>query len=100
MYGPISWERITISVHPFWATKGNYLAFRELQLSYDLPKSFCNKFRCEGLRLSVTGQNLGYWTSSASAIPDYTQYTDGNTAGWGGTYALPRTVLFGLDITF
>ena len=89
-----------IRTSEFWATKGNYLAFRELQLSYDLPKSFCSKFRCEGLRLSVTGQNLGYWTSSASAIPDYTQYTDGNTAGWGGTYALPRTVLFGLDITF
>ena len=84
----------------FWATKGNYLAFRELQLSYDLPKNICSKFRCQSLRLSVTGQNLGYWTSSASAIPDYTQYTNGNTSGWGGTYALPRTVLFGLDITF
>lgn len=84
----------------FWATKGNYLAFRELQLSYDFPKTICSKFRCQSLRLSVTGQNLGYWTSSASAIPDYTQYTDGNTSGWGGTYAMPRTVLFGLDITF
>lgn len=84
----------------FWATKGNYLAFRELSLSYDLPKYICGKFRCQGLKLSVTGQNLGYWTSSASAIPDHTQYTNGNTAGWGGTYALPRTVLFGLDITF
>lgn len=84
----------------FWATKGNYLAFRELQLSYDLPKTICSKFRCQSLRLSVTGQNLGYWTSSASAIPDYTQYTTGDTAGNGGIYSLPRTVLFGLDITF
>lgn len=84
----------------FWATKGNYLAFRELQLSYSIPKNICNKFRCQSLNISVTGQNLGYWTSSACTIPDNIQYTTGNTSGWGGTYALPRTVLFGLDITF
>lgn len=89
-----------IRTSEFWASNGNYLAFRELQLSYELPKNICQKFRCNGLKVSVTGQNLGYLTSSKSAIPDYTQYSTGNTAGWGGTYALPRTVLFGLDITF
>lgn len=52
------------------------------------------------MRLSVTGQNLGYLTSSDCAIPDYIVSTDGNNSGWGGAYALPRTVLFGLDITF
>lgn len=83
-----------------WATKGNYLAFRELQLSYSFPKIICSKLRCQGLSLSVTGQNLGYWTSSDCAIPDYVQYTSGETSGWGGIYSLPRTVLFGLDITF
>lgn len=89
-----------IRTSEYWVTKGNYLAFRELQLSYTLPTHICNKFRCQGLTLSVTGQNLGYWTSSSSAIPDYTQYTTGDTGGNGGTYALPRTVLFGLNITF
>ena len=84
----------------YWITKGNYLAFRELQLSYTLPTNICNKFHCQGLTVSVTGQNLGYWTSSATPIPDYVQFTDGNTSGNGGTYALPRTVLFGLNITF
>ena len=84
----------------YWVTKGNYLALRELQLSYTLPTRICNKFHCQGLTVSVTGQNLGYWTSSANPIPDYTQYTDGNTSGNGGTYALPRTVLFGLNVTF
>lgn len=84
----------------FWVTKGNYLALRELQLSYTLPKNICQKFYCQGLTVSVTGQNLGYWTSSSCAIPDRIQYTNGNTGGYGGTYALPRTVLFGLNITF
>lgn len=89
-----------IRTSELFVTKGNYLAFRELQLSYSLPKNICNKFRCQNLRLSVTGQNLGYLTSSDCAIPDYIVSTDGNNSGWGGAYALPRTVLFGLDITF
>lgn len=84
----------------FWVTKGNYLAFRELQLSYSLPTKICNKFRCQALTVSLTAQNLGYWTSSSCAIPDYQEYSSGDTGGYGGTYSLPRTFLFGLDITF
>ncbi len=84
----------------FWVTKGNYLAFRELQLSYSLPTNICNKFHCQGLTVSVTGQNLGYWTSSSCAIPDHIQYLGGSTGGHGGTLAPPRTVLFGLNVTF
>ncbi len=84
----------------YWITKGNYLAFRELQLSYTIPTQITQKFRCQGLTVSVTGQNLGYITSSACAIPDYIQYSDGLTSGWGGINPLPRTVLFGLNIVF
>ncbi len=84
----------------YWITKGNYLAFREIQLSYTFPTKITQKFRCQGLTVSVTGQNLGYLTSSSCAIPDYIQYTSGNTSGWGGTYSMPRTVLFGLNVTF
>lgn len=84
----------------YWVTNGNYLAFRELQLSYSLPTRICQKFRCQNLTVSITGQNLGYWTSSSLAIPDYQQYSSGDTGGYGGTYSLPRTVLFGLNVTF
>ncbi len=89
-----------IPTSEYWITKGNYLALRELQLSYTVPTSITQKFRCQGLTVSLTGENLGYWTGSACAIPDYTQYTDGGTGGWGGIYPLPRTVLFGLNIVF
>ncbi len=89
-----------IRTSDYWTSKGNYLAFRELQLSYSLPKNICNMFRSQGVVVSVTGQNLGYWTSSDNAIPDYTQYTSGWTGGWGGTNPLPPTVLFGLNVTF
>lgn len=89
-----------IRTSDFWTSKGNYLAFREVQLSYSLPKNICKKFWAQALNVSVTGQNLGYLTSSQCAIPDYIQYTSGLTSGWGGTNPPSPTVLFGLNVTF
>jgi len=94
--GKNNWNRES----DFWVTKGNYLAFREVQLSYTLPKNWVQKFNCQNLTLSVTGQNLGYWTNAATPIPDYVQYTSGTTGGYGGTNPLPLTLLFGLNVTF
>lgn len=75
-----------------FAYRGNYLAIRELSLSYSLPKSIAQKFYCQRLDVSITGQNLGYLTSAPVASPEV------SNAGSG--YALPRTVLFGLNLTF
>lgn len=89
-----------IRTNSFFTQKGNYLACRELQLSYTLPKNICQKFACQGLTVSVTGQNLGYIKSCTIPLPDNTTYTSGNTAGNGGTYNVPRTLLFGLNLSF
>ncbi len=83
-----------------FSQNGTYLACRELSLSYQLPESICRKFRSQGLTLSVTGQNLGYLKSCTIPLPDNTTYWNGNTAGNGGTYNLPRTVIFGLNVSF
>lgn len=82
------------------AKSGAYLACRELSLSYQLPQSICNKFRSQGLTLSVTGQNLGYLKKTTLPLPDNTQYTAGTTGGWGGTYNLPLNIIFGLNVSF
>ncbi|MBD5346773.1 MAG: SusC/RagA family TonB-linked outer membrane protein [Bacteroides sp.] len=79
---------------------GAYLACRELSLSYQLPTNICKKFACQDLSLSVTGQNLGYIKSCTIPLPDNVTYWNGNTAGNGGTYNLPRTVIFGLKASF
>jgi TonB-linked SusC/RagA family outer membrane protein len=89
-----------IRTNSFFTQNGNYLACRELSLSYQLPMNICRKFSCQGLQVSVTGQNLGYIKSCSIPLPDNTTYTSGNTAGWGGTYNLPRTVIFGLNLSF
>lgn len=89
-----------IRTNSFFTQNGSYLACRELQLSYALPDNICKKFWCQGLTVSVTGQNLGYIKSCTIPLPDNTTYTSGNTAGNGGTYNIPRTLLFGLNVSF
>lgn len=82
------------------ASKGNYLACRELQIAYTLPKKWTKKFRCSDVTVSIIGQNLGFWTSSLNPIPDLTTSLGSNNAGGSGTYTIPRTVLFNLSLTF
>ena len=73
---------------------GDYLAFREITLSYSLPKNLVEMIRMQGLTFSVSGQNLGYWTECKNiATPEYGRNTWGN-------YRLPRTVIFGINVTF
>lgn len=75
-----------------FAYKGNYLAIRELSLTYSLPELWAKKVFCQKVDVSITGQNLGYITSANVATPEV------SNAGSG--YALPRTLLFGLNVTF
>ena len=89
-----------IRTNSFFAQSGAYLACRELSLSYTLPENICKKIHSQGLSFSVTGQNLGYIKSCTIPLPDNTTYWSGSTAGDGGTYNLPRTVIFGLNVTF
>lgn len=80
------------------AESGAYLACRELSLSYTLPDALCKKFRSQGLTVSITGQNLGYIKKCTLPLPDNTQnlgFSDSQ-----GTYNLPRTVIFGLNLSF
>lgn len=96
VFGTDSWVRTS----DLLAQSGAYLACRELSLSYQLPQNICSKFKSQGLTLTVTGQNLGYLKKCFTPLPDNRTYTNGNTSGHGGTYNLPRTVLFGLNVTF
>lgn len=73
---------------------GDYLAFREITLSYSLPKTLVQKIRMQELTFSLSGQNLGYLTECQHiATPEY------GRDSWGN-YRLPRTVIFGVNVTF
>lgn len=75
--------------------KGDYLALRELTLSYDMPSELFQKYlknKIQGLRIYVAGSNLAYFTKYSGNFPD----VGGNDAG---RYPLPRTVTFGVNLT-
>lgn len=74
--------------------KGDYLAFREISLSYQMPKEWVNKIFLQSAELSITGQNLGYLTAAKHVYsPEY------GANSWGG-YSLPRTLILGLNVSF
>jgi TonB-linked SusC/RagA family outer membrane protein len=75
--------------------KANYLAFREISLSYSLPERWISVAGIKSLEISVSGQNLGYLTQSKLNIPEVS-----STSTVDVGYSLPRTVIFGLNVKF
>ncbi len=76
----------------FWK-KSNYLAFREVSLSYSVPTELLKKAKIGGLVLTVTGQNLGYLTNKMLNFPE-------RAGNQNGAYIIPTQLIFGADITF
>ena len=72
---------------------GDYLSFREITLSYDLPRSLLVPLHIEAVRLSVTGQNLGYLCEAPYVYSPEVSKTNGG-------YPLPRMLVLGLNVTF
>lgn len=89
--GKRNYARGTTSLFTY---KGDYLAFREICLSYDVPKKWINKFGVQSLEVSFTAQNLGYLTGADTMFsPEY------GADSYGG-YSLPRSYVFGLNVSF
>lgn len=76
-----------------FAYNGDYLAFRELSLSYKLPSEWVRKAKLGDVSVYVTGQNLGYLTEAKHLFSP--EKADNN-----GGYPLPRTVIFGVNVSF
>lgn len=47
-----------------WFQKLNYVALREISLSYSLPSNIASKIGAKGINLTATGHNLGYLHNS------------------------------------
>ena len=59
----------------------SYLKLRDLSLSYQLPKSFCEKLRVSGIRVSANASNILLWTPKENAYIDPENTTVGNDLG-------------------
>ena len=80
----------------YWE-KGDYLAIRELTLSYDFTckifKPLFDSKYLSALKVYFTGSNLAYITGYSGWMPE----KGGNDYG---LYPMPRTFTFGLDVKF
>ena len=54
----------TGTVNDNWFTKLNYIAVRDISLSYRIPSNLASKVEAKGLMLSFSGRNLGYLLNS------------------------------------
>ncbi len=71
----------------------SYLAFREVSLSYAVPKAWISKARIAGLTLTASGQNLGYISNELIDLPERTGFQN-------SAYTIPTMLIFGGKITF
>ncbi len=74
--------------------KGNFLAFREISFSYEVPKTLMKKIRSSGLSLFASVYNLGYLTKYTGINPE--TYTGYDEAG----YPRPRQFSLGGTLKF
>ncbi len=65
----VSYESYMLKMNPYIGSvrtqnllDQTFFKLRELAISYDVPQSFCRKFRAERASISFIGQNLLIWT--------------------------------------
>ena len=85
----------------------SYFALRDVNLGYTFPQSFCSQIGLKSLRLYTSGQNL-YFQSAKSyrginpeGRANSGPYASAIVAGYQrGSFPIPKTVVFGIDINF
>ena len=75
----------------FLITKSNYARLRELTISYDVPNNAVQKLGANRATVSVSGRNLGLWTSYQGFEPEamFLGGSRGGNAAWEQT-TLPQ----------
>lgn len=76
----------------YYYEDGDYLALREVTLSYNLPETWVQSVGLNSSRIYATGSNLGYLTGYKGLLPE-----SGGTAA--GRYPNPRSFTLGVNVT-
>lgn len=75
-------------------SKGDYLAFREVSLSYMLPSTWVRKIRLSGVEVFAGAYNIGYIKKYDGMFPEIYTGVD------YGVYPRPRQYNMGVKINF
>ncbi len=69
--------------------KGDYLALRELTISYNVPLHVIQKIKLSGVRVNLTAENLAYFTKYSGTNPEYGGVDQGR-------YPMPKIFTLGI----
>ena len=75
-------------------SKGDFLAFREISLGYDIPKHLLKRAHVAGLNVFASVNNIGYITGYKGFNPETYTGVD------GGGYPRPRQYSVGATLKF
>jgi TonB-linked SusC/RagA family outer membrane protein len=79
---------------------GDYLACREITLSYTFPKSILDRTRVfKSARIYVSGENLFYIKKFSGPDPEAPVSGNTITGVYQGTYPTPRTYALGIQVS-
>ncbi|XOV92943.1 MAG: SusC/RagA family TonB-linked outer membrane protein [Bacteroidota bacterium] len=80
-----------------------FIKLREVNLTYNLPKSLFSSMFLEGVSISAVGSNLWLWTPAANNVvdPEITTATNGSSSEFGEIRGYPsvRNYGFKLNVT-
>lgn len=74
----------------------SYIKLRNIALSYSLPKFVGHKLRVNSLKVTGQVNNLWYWSAAGDDIDPETYSSNSGTR----SYAMPKSFLLGLNVTF
>ncbi|MDR1814231.1 MAG: SusC/RagA family TonB-linked outer membrane protein [Tannerella sp.] len=78
-----------------WLVSGNYLSFKNLNISYTVPKPFLSNYGLKTTRIGATVENLALWTARKGLNP---QESFGGTQG--NYYVPARVITLLLNLSF
>ncbi|MGN0282030.1 MAG: SusC/RagA family TonB-linked outer membrane protein [Prevotella sp.] len=77
-------------------TNGSWLSLQNITLGYTFPKKWLQSLGVTGLRLSVSGENLTYWSKRKGLDPRINSYGGASNT----KYAPARTIMGALSVQF
>ena len=80
-----------------YLAKGDFIRLRNLQIGYDLPKSFLSRIKVESASIYVRGTNLWTWVGDKKLGWDPEEGVSSQT---NLDVLIPKAITFGVNLGF
>lgn len=97
-------DQVSSRPSSYFIEDGSYLRIKNVQLTFNVPKSIGKRIGLDNAQLYIQAQNLATFTKYTGLNPEITignNDSRNNTIGFdGGNMPVSRTILFGLNLGF